>query len=237
MKALQVLIRGLTASFRIPFAIAGVQATSPVPTYSNLLGLLSCCAGKNITPQHTRIGFEFTAEEKAVDLERFIRWDYNPKSPGLPKLNIEGPGIRKREFLINPFLKLYLSNLDLKECLISPKGIPTLGRSQDIVWIENVQELELEPIQQGKVGGTLIPLKLCADKMISGLIIRLPEYVTYNETVRLRESKNSETFIATNTTQGIRTLVELKECLFYSKAFESEEDVIYLHEWLEPFQN
>lgn len=232
MKVLQVLIRGITASFRIPFALAGVQVSSPVPTYGNLLGFLSCCVGKNISPQDTRIGFEFTAEEKSTDLERFVRWDYNPKSPGQPKLNISGPGIRKREFLINPILRIYVSNLKLKEFFMHPRGVLTLGRSQDISWIEDIQEVELEPVDHGKVGGTLIPLKYCIENPIPGLMIRIPEYMVYDEDARLRESRNNEIFIATNIQNGIRTAVKLKKNLFKLSPFNSNEDVIYMHDWL-----
>jgi len=232
MKALQVVIRGFTASYRIPFAIAGVQVCSPVPSYGNLLGLISCCAGRRISTNETRIGFEFSSSSKSSDLERIVRWDYNIKKLGMPRLNDKGPGVRQREYLIDPLLVLYLSNLEFEDAFLHPKGIPTLGRSQDLACIELEREVELIPVKKGTVGGTLIPLRACPEDIIPGLMFRVPECMQYNETTLLREALNNEVFIATAAAPGVRTEIELSSNLF-AVSDGNQGECIYIHEWKE----
>ncbi|MEX2757095.1 MAG: CRISPR-associated protein Cas5 [Candidatus Sigynarchaeota archaeon] len=233
MKALQVCARGFTASFRIPFAIAGVQVTCPVPTYGTLLGFISCCAGRLITPKDTRIGFEFTSSCKAQDLERIIRWDYNPKTPGMAKLNDKGPGIRQREFLVEPQITLFVSNLSLKESFLHPRGIPVLGRSQDLVRIDSVEEIELIPVKKGSVGGTLLPFRVFKDKDIPGLVFKVPEYMEYDSSIRLREPRKNEMFIATSTDGRSRTEIQHDTNLFKYPNSMDPTACIYLHDWLD----
>lgn len=228
MKALQVFARGFTASYRIPFSIAGVQVCSPVPSYGNLLGLISCCAGRLVSPEDTRIGFEFSSASKSSDLERVIRWEH--KKLGKPKLLGKGPGIRLREYLIDPVLKLYLSNLELKEAFLHPKGIPTLGRSQDLASIESVKEVDLVPVTKGTVGGTLLPLRVCPGEPIPGLMFRMPERMQYDQDTRMRDATYNEVFIATAATHGMRTEIELETDLFSTPDCALDE-CIYLHEW------
>lgn len=228
MKVLRVQFNGFSASFRIPFAITGVQVSLPLPSYPNILGIISCCAGRNIETDDTLIGFEFEYQSKALDMERFNRWDFNL---GKPKPQSKGPAVRKREFLINPSLTLYLSNLDFSNCFRFPNGIPTLGRSQDLAWIECIDQIELKPTQSGKIGGTLIPSNKFNQKLINGFIIRLPEYMEYDEEKRLRYPKNLQTFLATNSLKNVSTDIELDSGLYSSKDFKESQRCIYLHDW------
>ncbi len=189
MNVLRVVIKSMTASFRYPTAISGTQITLPVPPYTTILGLISCCSGKLITSSDTQIGFEFSFMGKSKDLERFHRWDYNVTNPGKPRLNPDGPAVRNREFLLNPKLILYLTNTDLKDSFLYPKGIPTLGRSQDIAWIESIEEIELKSVRDGLIGGTLIPVLLLKNNLINGLMLRLPEEMSYDERNLMRSPK------------------------------------------------
>lgn len=232
MKALQVRARGFTASFRLPFAIAGVQVTCPVPTYGTLLGLISCCAGRQVTPADTRIGFEFTSSCKAQDLERIVRWDYNTKAPGMPKLNDKGPGIRQREFLVDPTITLLLSNLELEAAFLHPKGIPSLGRSQDLIRIESVDVIDLVPVKEGLIGGTLLPLRAFKDAGIPGLLFRVPEFMEYDAGIRLREPRNNDVFIATSTDPASRTRVSHEANLVKHPVSDTPGACMYFHDWL-----
>lgn len=229
MKCLKITFKAFTASFRLPFAYTGVQLSIPVPAYSNMLGLISCCAGRKIEPEETKIGFEFSYKEKCKDIERFIRWDYNPKYPGRAKLNTKGPAIREREFLLYPQLSIYLTNLNLMKYFKKPRGIPCLGRSQDVSWIEEVELVDLSAINEGFVKGTLIPFYLCSKDPIEGLLVRLPEYMIYNEETRLRRPKNNILFIATKSKMDCSTRISIKNGLFAS---ESNENAIYIHDWI-----
>ncbi len=235
LEILKVRVEGLTASFRLPLAYSGVQTSLPVPTYSNILGFLSCCAGRNITPNETKIGFNFRAETKSIDLERFIRWDYNADNPGNPKINTKGPGIRYREYLINPKLTLYLTNLELEECMKFPKGIITLGRSQDVACISEIKKVSVKPVKEGKIQGTLIPLEKQKEQLIQGMYVRLPEFLTYDEKNRKRVKANTKMFIATDSINERGTIVGGEGLLYKeenSNGSIADDFAFYLHDWI-----
>ena len=111
ISALHVRFEGLTSSFRYPLTISGVQASAPVPPYSTILGMLSACAGKIITPKDTRIGFEFRAQSFDTELERTVRWKVDK---GNLKIHDKGQGISLRQFYWRPVMDIYLTNLDFK---------------------------------------------------------------------------------------------------------------------------
>jgi len=223
-------MRALTASFRVPFAYTGVQLSLPMPSYCNILGLISCIAGRNILPNETKIGFEFSAEGRCWDLERFIRWSYES---GKAKINPKGPAVRKREFLINPQLTLYITNRKLKDAFLNPIGIPTFGRSQDMAVIEKIDEISVSPVKEGKIGGTFIPLSIFQSIPQQGILIRIPEYATYDLTTRVRKMNNSRIFVATNTLPNHYTKVTLPYGLYNLPDPKFQDHCIYIHEWIE----
>src|SRR5688572_608995 len=74
VSALHVRLEGITASFRHPLVISGTQISTPMPAYSNLLGMMSACAGRVVRPAETRVGFEFHCRSHDLELERTVRW-------------------------------------------------------------------------------------------------------------------------------------------------------------------
>ena len=70
-------------------------------------------------------------------------------------------------------LHLYLENLELRQFFEKPRNIPTLGRSQDICWIESIKEVLCEPKEKGSVRGTLVPFPTNG---ATGLILLLPDW-------------------------------------------------------------
>ncbi len=225
MDILRVHITAFTASFRVPFAYTGVQITLPVPTYSNILGLLGCVKGEYVDSTTTCIGFNFFAEGKSSDLERINRWDSS--TPRKPKLNIKGTAIRRREFMIEPSLLLYLSNIELKDYFLCPKGVITLGRSQDVARIETVEVVEIEHITEGYVGGTLIPVNN-NDTLSEGMFFRLPEKMEYDVVRRMRKPVNNRLFLATDPFTEIGTKVSREKSLY---KLQNSNEVFYLHQW------
>ena len=69
----------------------------------------------------------------------------------------KGQGVLKRYVYFRPELDLYVTNLELEQAFRSPVSTPSLGRSQDIAWIKNVETVELTETSSGKIGPTLIP--------------------------------------------------------------------------------
>src|SRR5206468_11173495 len=71
-----IRLEGFSASFRYPLIISGTQLSTPVPSYSNLLGMMSACAGMALRPEDTgRIGFEFRCKSHDLEIERKDRWE------------------------------------------------------------------------------------------------------------------------------------------------------------------
>lgn len=172
-KLLYIHIRGWTATFRLPLLYSGTGLTSPVPPYSTLIGMIGCMAARDLSPQDVgRIGYIFRSESKAIDLETTKRLSMNEKGELVPNIR-KGDGIAKREFHINPDLHLYLENLELRQFFEEPQNIPTLGRSQDICWIESIKEAQSEPKEEGSVRGTLVPFPTNG---ATGLILLLPDW-------------------------------------------------------------
>lgn len=156
MKGLRVRFEGLTASYPYPFLRSGTALSMPLPPYSSIFGMLSACAGRDIRPDgQLKIGYEFTCGERStIDLERTDRLKTDPK--GRLRRNPE-QGIAKREFLIEPRLDVYVSDIQLKPIFERPIATPRFGRSQDLAWIVRVAEIELEPMSTGSVRATLVP--------------------------------------------------------------------------------
>jgi len=147
MKLLRVKIRSWTASFRYPIFVAGFQPTLPMPSLSTIYGLISAAKGDIVTPEETSIGFVFSYQAKAVDLETVYE---------IQSLKAKS-NVANREFLFDNELYLYLTNLDLESAFRRPHHPILLGRSTELAMIEEIKILELEEKTGVKVGKTLMP--------------------------------------------------------------------------------
>ncbi len=178
-KLLYVHIKGWTATFRLPLLYSGTGLTSPVPPYSTLIGMMGCMASQDLSPYVVgKVGYIFRSDSKAIDLETTKRLSMNEKGALGPNTR-KGDGIAKREFHINPELHLYLENLQLRQFFEEPQNIPTLGRSQDICWVESVKEVHCEEQTEGSVRGTLVPFPTNG---ATGLILLLPDWFDNTKT-------------------------------------------------------
>ncbi len=84
-----------------------------------------------------------------------------------------------------------------------PRGLICLGQSQDLVAIENVRKVELNPVSSGKIGSTLIPFDFHNNQMMNGQILMLPEYYIYSENAGgLRKVGKIGRFIAISARNG-----------------------------------
>lgn len=225
--ALHIQLEGLTASFRHPLTISGTQISTPVPSYSNLLGMISACTGRIVKPDETRIGFEFHCQSHDLELERTNRLMVDKK--GRLRPHPKGQGISKRQVYFYPKLDLYATNLHLMGAFKNPMATPCLGRSQDIAWIVFVREIELYPMVKGELGPTLIPMPQSG---VPGLVVRLPDWMENTRMGYPRESGPFGIYQAMIPTTKLRFEVERKN-LFHPSDSDGENYVIYLHEWTE----
>lgn len=223
--ALHVRLEGLTYSSRFPLTISGTQISSPVPSYCNILGIISACAGRIVKPNETRIGFEFHCQSHDLELERIQRWEVKR---GRMMPHSKGPGISKRQVYWHPKLDIYVTNLNLKSAFEKPAATPSLGRSQDVAWIELVREVELHPTAKGALGPTLVPLP---QRGIPGLPVRLPEWMNNTKVGYVRTAGPFGIYIAMVPTTKDRFEVE-RHNLYHPSDSQQEGNVIYLHEWM-----
>jgi CRISPR-associated protein Cas5t len=227
IKALHVRLEGFSASFRHPLVLSGTQLSTPMPAFSNVLGMISACAGRAVGRAETRVGFEFHCESRDVELERTVRWQIDKQ--GWLNPHTKGQGIGYRQVYWLPKLDLYVQNLQLRSVFEEPAATPCFGRSQDIAWIKWCREVELQPRATGALGPTLIPYP---QPGIAGLIVRLPEWFENGVVGRPRRPGPFGHYQAIPPTVGEMRFHVQRDDLFHPSDAEHEDDVIYFHNWL-----
>ncbi len=224
--AIHVHMEGFTAFFKHPLTITGTQISLPCPPYSTILGLISACAGKIVSPKDTRVGYEFRCISTDIELERTNRFEMDDK--GMIRENPKGQGILRRYVHFYPVIDLYLTNTSFFESFKRPVSPPFLGRSQDMMWINKVEMVELDQMSSGKIGPTMIPY---SQINIPSLVIRCPEYF-YNEVKGMTRLVGPVGFYqAILPTTKTRYDTTIKN-LYNPSNFKEHDDVIYMHEWL-----
>jgi len=231
IKAIHVHIQGFTAFFNHTFLRTAIQISIPTPTYSALLGLISACANKTVSPRDTRIGFEFRHASISEELERTnVRLKLDRKKEFLREERIPGKMLRQIHF--RPQLDLYLTNLDLIHVFRNPLASPCLGRSQDLCWITKVEQVSLKPVKSGYLGSTMIDSSII-NKNIPSLIVRCAEWFDNDVTGRIRKVGRVGFYQAISpgfALQQERVKVSISH-LYHPSNLEEPDDVIYLHQW------
>lgn len=225
---LEVQFEGWTSTPRMPFILSGNAICMAVPSYSLLLGLIGCCHGRLISPEEVRIGYKYSFDGTAEDIETRRRLVYDGKRI---KPNTKGADAYRREFHVKPRLTLWLNRPDWLENFKYPKGAPSLGRSQDLLKIisGSVRLIEAEPVTSGKINGCLIPLQ--SQIKSAGQLVQIAE--AYKENTEVgggRTATASRIFLA------IPWMDEKEEAetrpLEFSNLFQTpEKRTFYLHDW------
>lgn len=148
MKFIRATIKGWTTSFRYPTFISGKQPSMRVPPPSTILGLLSAMKGELLHYSDIGFAYSFTYQTSAFDLESIYTFS---------SLGDMGTNIAKREILFNFNLFLYVDEPSYIEYFLKPYYIPLLGRSQDLVSITDIKEIDVEEKSNTKIIGTAIP--------------------------------------------------------------------------------
>lgn len=159
MKIYSVDIRSFTCSFRHPMLISGTQLTLEVPPLSTILGLINAAAGRYISHSGALIGYYFAYESKATDVETVYMAEVNKKGA---LLRTTRSNVIHREFLFEPFLRLYSSSKELIHFFRAPAYQLLLGRSSDLATadISSIQERKMEALKHAeKISGQIIPYR------------------------------------------------------------------------------
>jgi CRISPR-associated protein Cas5t len=151
MRAIRITAEGLTASFRYPYLIQGVQPSYAMPPPATIYGHVCSAIGELINPNLTRFAYHFSYETRFFDYEHL---HFFGKKPKMNPFN--------REILFKPRLTLYLDNLSLMPHFRSPRYSVVLGRAQDLMTYTEVKEVEVQAAEQAFYGGTLLPLSAAA---------------------------------------------------------------------------
>lgn len=110
----------------------------------------------------------------------------------------------------------------------SPVGTPSLGRSQDILKIEMVKEVEVMKVESGVLSGCMLPFN---DKLqVGGQLVQLAESFRENEEIGSGRLPNrSSIFISIRHDNNINVnidnlyqIIEQPETCFYLHHFNNE---------------
>lgn len=175
---LEIQFSGWTATPKMPFILSGNSICMPVPSYSLLLGMLGCCLGRNIESGEVKIGFEYSFDSVGNDLEKRHRLEFDGKKI---KSHSKGSDAHLREFHILPRLTIWIDRIDWKDYFQSPIGTPALGRSQDILKIEKVEEKKAKLVEEAEISGCMLPFN--ANLKVGGQLLQLAEAYKENEEV------------------------------------------------------
>lgn len=173
MKIYSVDIRSFTCSFRYPMLISGTQLTLEAPPLSTILGMVNAAAGRYLYHSDILIGYYFQYEGKAVDVETIYMAEVNKKGALLPTTR---SNVINREFLFEPFLRLYSSSKELIHFFKAPVFQLLLGRSSDLATadIVSIQERKLVALKSAEnISGQIIPYRKAA---LPGKIQPLDKY-------------------------------------------------------------
>lgn len=175
---LQIQFSGWTATPRMPFVLSGNSICLHTPTYSSLLGVIGCCLGRVVNASEVQVGFRYSFDSIAKDLETRQRLQFDGKRI-MP--HAKGTDAYWREFHTGPKLTLWLNRLDWEPYFLNPVGTPSLGRSQDILKIEAVNKIEVSPVEEGYISGCMLPFY--PNLQIGGQLVQLAEAYRENEEI------------------------------------------------------
>lgn len=156
LEALRITLTAYTASFRVPHFV-GHQLTLPVPPLSTIYGLISAAVGRWVLPEEVEwLAYRLEYGGKQMDLEAI--WTVERKKPH-ESARFVTRNVIQREFLAFPALTLYLPP-EWEAPFRRPRYPLLLGRTQDVAGVEEIARTVLEPVDEGEVGGVLLPMEL-----------------------------------------------------------------------------
>lgn len=177
-KVLEIKFSGWTATPRLPFVLSGNALCMPVPPYSLVLGIIGCCLGRFVSPQEVKIGYRYDYDTVGVDIETRRRLQFDGKKI---KVHDKGSDAYQREFHVNPKLTVWIDRTDWKEYFDNPIGTPALGRSQDLLEINEVAVKDVISVSEAGLTGCLIPFN--PEYTIPGQLMQLAEAYEENEAI------------------------------------------------------
>jgi len=168
IKCCRVTIEALSAAFFAPGYNNEGCASLPVPPPSAIQGLIAAATG-NPKENGFSAGWMMTSHSVYEDYEKIVPARRTPKADDFEPFRNGYRLMRtpvKRKYLIEPRLTLYVEKR-LAKSLFTPYHTLRLGRSQDLAWVTDIEDVLLESVSEGEVEGVVIPFPLPIGGMVS----------------------------------------------------------------------
>ena len=182
VRALKIVAQGLTASFRYPHFMMGVQPTYDMPPPSTLYGHVASALGEWFDPRGVRFAVRFTYRAKIADVETtYLLTPSRGKLPNhrsYPKVLEGNPNPFRREILFFPRMVLYLNRPEWAEVFRHPRYAVVLGRSQDLFTYIKVDIVTLHPAEEVYLEHTLLPYEF-GRYTAMGHAVLMPRFLDY----------------------------------------------------------
>lgn len=170
VNAVHVQLKAFTASFRHILFRSGYQISLLVTPPTTITGILMAAKGDYRLPNGIKFGYEFSYLSSTEDIERTVRFKLAKNT--LMRQNEQG--IMHRQVLFLPVLDIYTVNDDYFDYFRYPASALTLGRSQDIAWVEKLEKIQLHACEHGRIKSTLVTENV----KTRGLVFRLPSHIS-----------------------------------------------------------
>lgn len=175
---IEIQLSGWTATPRMPFVLSGNAICTPTPSYSLLLGIVGCCLGRIVEADEVQIGFYYTYDSVANDMETRHRLEFDGRRV---KPHAKGTDAYLREFHVLPQLTIWLNRLDWEGYFKNPIGTPVLGRSQDLLKIDTVRQVKVRSVEEAEISGCMLPFS--TNLKIGGQLVQLAEAYEENQEI------------------------------------------------------
>lgn len=152
---------GPVTSFRYPCFVTGRQPSYALPPLPTVRGLLAAACGSHNLPGPLNLGYLFHAEPYSIDdLETLWFISNEPRGAKISS------NILRRELRVQFKIELFIQSPNLPlwaRILRSPRHCLSLGRSQDILSVEEIKEIQAERLTDSSnsdlyVGPGLYPI-------------------------------------------------------------------------------
>lgn len=181
MEVLRITAEGITASFRYPHFMLGIQPTFEMPPPSTIYGHIASTLGEWFAPEGVAFAYHFTYQAKFDDVEHIhVLSGAGGKLPGTiyPKVLEGAVNPYKRAMLFAPKLVLYINKPEWERAFRTPKYPVALGRSQDLFTYTNIETVQLDQASQVYFEHTLAPFEFTM-QTTKGYSVLMPRYLDY----------------------------------------------------------
>jgi CRISPR-associated protein Cas5t len=181
MRALKVVLEGITTSFRYPHFMLGVQPSFPMPPPATIYGHICSALGEWVDSSGLAFAYHFTAEGGGEDLEHVhVLAAASGRLPGSAQRKVLEGNVNpfNRRILFRPRLVLYLNRPDWEGAFRAPRYPVVLGRSQDLAGYTSIDVVELVQTDDVYLEHTLLPYEM-ATRTPVGAVTLLPRWLDY----------------------------------------------------------